>query len=207
MLKENEDYKDVESDTEAEIETVFIHPSYETTKIDGALKVVNDIALIKLKNPVKLDQFIQPACLPYRPQQFTNECCHIAGWGKTEALQSVEDLPSRLQVSSIPTKSASVCKREYPTVDLKTAFCAGYPANKAGEKHRDTCQGDSGGPFICKEGSERFESSYHGMEFDGMETGFLWGITSYGSQECKQTGVYTKVYSFMDWIHSTINSN
>ena len=59
-------FRDVESDTEAEIETVFIHPSYETTKIDGALKVVNDIALIKLKNPVKLDQFIQPACLPYR---------------------------------------------------------------------------------------------------------------------------------------------
>ena len=55
--------RDVESDTEAEIETVFIHPSYETEASGGA---VNDIALIKLKKPVKLDQFIQPACLPYR---------------------------------------------------------------------------------------------------------------------------------------------
>ena len=54
----------------------------------------------------------------FRQQQFTNECCHIAGWGKTEARQDLEDLPSRLQVSSIPTKSASVCKREYPKVDL-----------------------------------------------------------------------------------------
>ena len=56
-------FRDVESDTEAEIETVFIHPSYETVTSGGA---VNDIALIKLKKPVKLDQFIQPACLPYR---------------------------------------------------------------------------------------------------------------------------------------------
>ena len=54
----------------------------------------------------------------FRPQQFTSECCHIAGWGKTEAKQDIRELPSRLQVSSIPTKSASVCKREYPTVDL-----------------------------------------------------------------------------------------
>ena len=122
--------RDVESDTEAEIETVFIHPSYETEASGGA---VNDIALIKLKKPVKLDQFIQPACLPYRfvlsylhfkaiftfrPHQFTIECCHIAGWGKTEAGQAYEELPNRLQVSSIPTKSHSVCKREYPNVDL-----------------------------------------------------------------------------------------
>ena len=56
-------FRDVESDTEAEIETIFIHPSYETVASGGA---VNDIALIKLKKPVKLDQFIQPACLPYR---------------------------------------------------------------------------------------------------------------------------------------------
>ena len=89
----------------------------------------------------------------------------------------------------------------------ETAFCAGYPEGKAGEKHRDTCHGDSGGPFICKEGSDRFEKSFNGLEFDGMETGYLWGITSFGSATCKQTGVYTKVYSFMDWIHSTINSS
>ena len=61
-------FRDVESDTEAEIETVFIHPSYETVTTGGA---VNDIALIKLKKPVKLDQFIQPACLPYR---FARNC-------------------------------------------------------------------------------------------------------------------------------------
>jgi len=204
LLNENNAYNDVESDTEAEIETVFIHPSYGKSEGGGA---VNDIALIKLKKPVKLDQFIQPACLPYRPQQFSIECCHIAGWGKTEARQDLDELPNRLQVSSIPTKPASVCKREYPNVDLKTAFCAGYPEGKAGEKHRDTCQGDSGGPFICKEGSDKFEKSYNGLEFDGMETGYLWGITSFGSATCKQTGVYTKVYSFMDWIHSTINSS
>ena len=63
LRQKNIFFRDVESDTEAEIETVFIHPSYETVTGGGA---VNDIALIKLKKPVKLDQFIQPACLPYR---------------------------------------------------------------------------------------------------------------------------------------------
>ena len=64
-------FSDVESDTEAEIETVFIHPSYGKSEGGGA---VNDIALIKLKKPVKLDQFIQPACLPYR---FARNCLHF----------------------------------------------------------------------------------------------------------------------------------
>ena len=63
LRQKNIFFRDVESDTEAEIETVFIHPSYETVTGGGA---ENDIALIKLKKPVKLDQFIQPACLPYR---------------------------------------------------------------------------------------------------------------------------------------------
>jgi len=204
MLEANNVYKNVESDTEVEIETVFIHPAYAIEKNGAA---VNDIALIKLKNKVEFDQFIQPACLPYKPQQFTSECCHIAGWGKTKAGQSQEDMPDRLQVSSIPTKSASICKKEYPRIDLKKTFCAGYPEGKAGEKHRDTCQGDSGGPFICKDGSDRFEKSYNGMEYDGMETGYLWGITSFGSKDCKRTGVYTQVYSFMDWIHGTLTLN
>ena len=54
---------------------------------------------------------------------------------------------------------------------------------------------------------DRFEKSCNGLDYDGMETGYLSGITNFGSASCSATGVYTKVYSFMDWIHSTINSN
>ena len=44
----------------------------------------NDIALIKLEKPVRFSRFIQPICLPTRPRQFEEECCHVAGWGKTK---------------------------------------------------------------------------------------------------------------------------
>ena len=41
---------------------------------------------------------VQPICLPTRPRQFEEECCHVAGWGKTAANQALEDLPEILQI-------------------------------------------------------------------------------------------------------------
>ena len=66
--------------------------------------------------------------------------------------------------------------------DTRTMICAGYP-----EGGKDTCKGDGGGPLVCK--------------------GELQGIISWGGRECGavgETGIYTKVCKFNDWLENTM---
>ena len=93
---------------------LMISPSSNLRNLSSLINLSNQLVfLIGLLEIVSI-----VAYSTFRPQQFSIECCHIAGWGKTEARQDLDELPNRLQVSSIPTKPASVCKREYPNVDL-----------------------------------------------------------------------------------------
>lgn len=44
----------------------------------------NDIALLKLKAPVKFNQYIQPVCLPRAGQNPSDkQNCYAVGWGLT----------------------------------------------------------------------------------------------------------------------------
>ncbi|RNA12486.1 chymotrypsinogen B [Brachionus plicatilis] len=92
---------------------------------------------------------------------------------------------NKLQQVAVPIKSNSDCR--YFRLD-QTQFCAG---NTDRFNVRDSCQGDSGGPLVTKE-----ESKY-----------VLAGIVSFGGPSCDGNGVYTNVYSFMDWIQQTIASH
>lgn len=45
---------------------------------------VDDIALLKLKKPVKFNENVRPACLPFPGEQFeAGTVCTVAGWGHT----------------------------------------------------------------------------------------------------------------------------
>ena len=60
----------------------------------------------------------------------------------------------------------------------------------ASDPDKDSCQGDSGGPMITKE-----EGHY-------IQIGVIsWG---YGCAEPDAPGVYSRVTSQLDWIHSNM---
>ena len=75
---------EVESVHESRIEELLLHPLWNSNTMK------NDIALIKLKDPVpKFNKFINAICLPESTTQFgTDDCCTLAGWGKTAADES-----------------------------------------------------------------------------------------------------------------------
>ncbi|VDO15352.1 unnamed protein product [Rodentolepis nana] len=44
----------------------------------------DDVALLKLKKPVRFNRNVRPACLPYPGEEFeAGTVCAVAGWGQT----------------------------------------------------------------------------------------------------------------------------
>ena len=102
----------------------------------------------------------------------------------------VKPVWDKLQTLRMQILENSFCAREYSKhrymtqydQDTRTMICAGYP-----EGGKDTCKGDGGGPLVCK--------------------GELQGIISWGGRECGavgETGFYTKVCKFNDWLENTM---
>lgn len=169
------------SPVDAQIDRIVPHPEYSTNPM------LNDIALIHLKNPVQFTANIRPICLlsgaEYRANEYYNrKQPFIIGWG---AVGWREKSSSRLQEASIKVIEQSKCAQQY--ISQRTALinekiiCAGEPG-------KDTCQGDSGGPLIFPNNTEvRF---------------YLGGIVSYGIRcATNYPGVYTRVSQFIGWIN------
>uniref|UniRef100_A0A2C9JEH9 Uncharacterized protein n=1 Tax=Biomphalaria glabrata TaxID=6526 RepID=A0A2C9JEH9_BIOGL len=145
----------------------------------------NDIALIKLKQPFNLNDYVSLVCLP--EQRVTpGTPCYITGWGETLGTCCRNLLKQAL----VPIMNSSLCSgpEYYGSRLMDHMMCAGYP-----EGGVDSCDGDSGGPLVCQSptGSRRWE---------------LQGVTSWGllCASAKSPGVYTVVDDFIFWIRQTI---
>uniref|UniRef100_UPI00398F2A95 enteropeptidase n=1 Tax=Pristiophorus japonicus TaxID=55135 RepID=UPI00398F2A95 len=156
------------------IDRILINPHYNKRTKDS------DIALMHLVSAVNYTEYVQPACLPDRKQEFSpGMSCYIAGWGTV-----MQDGPpaSVLREAEIPLVANQKCQEQLPQYNItRNMMCAGYE-----EGGVDTCQGDSGGPLVCKQDSQWF----------------LAGVTSFG-HGCglpHSAGVYARVTEFVDWI-------
>ncbi|KAL3886431.1 hypothetical protein ACJMK2_026423 [Sinanodonta woodiana] len=156
---------------------IFVHEHY-----NGDTNL-NDIALIKLSKPVDTTGTMsRTICLPQAQESFDHLVCTVTGWGAIR-----EDGPDAryMMEVDIPIISNSMCSY-YNDGGIHTSnICAGYTAGG-----KDSCQGDSGGPLAC---------NHNGVWK-------LAGIVSWGNG-CAQKhspGVYTRVTSFLDWIHKTL---
>uniref|UniRef100_A0A667ZES1 Peptidase S1 domain-containing protein n=1 Tax=Myripristis murdjan TaxID=586833 RepID=A0A667ZES1_9TELE len=160
------------------VREIIVHPDWT-----GDLGKGNDIAMLRLIDPVYDNGFVELANLPYPDQMLPhNFYCYITGWG----LMGTGAIPDILQVAPIAVVEHSVCSQPqwWGSIALRSMICAG------GDGYTSGCQGDSGGPLNCFA--------------DGVWR--VHGVVSYGpSGDCNQVSkptVFTRVSSFLDWIYS-----
>ncbi|EAT33718.1 AAEL014005-PA [Aedes aegypti] len=151
---------------DATVESFEIHKDYS-----GEPDFHNDIALVKLANPVTFTEFISPVCLPaaekFRTKSISGRKFTAVGWGdikydaKNRGKFRKYDIHmfnwKRYKVESTSGVGLETCRTSYPNLK-DTEMCAG----KTG---KDTCQGDSGGPLSIAEN-------------DGYW--YQYGVVSYG---------------------------
>lgn len=147
----------------------------------------DDIALIKLKEPVTDIPYLRPANnRVMRKSGYDGAMAMVSGWGVTD-VNDEEHMPSRLHRVNLPIAPSLICSalnKEYGGLS-KNEICAGYL--KGG---KDACHGDSGGPLVIM---------HHGHP---VQAGIVsWGI---GCGEPDRYGIYTRVASFYDAIQATI---
>ncbi|XP_067298439.1 coagulation factor VII [Pseudorasbora parva] len=166
-----------------QVEQIIMHPDYVSETAD------NDIALLRLSEPVIYGPYAVPICLPLREtaeRELWAVSKHtVSGWGKRSEEGPTSRLLRKLLVPRIRTQE---CLESSNISLTSNMFCAGYIEGK-----QDSCKGDSGGPLVT-----RFR-----------DTIFLLGIVSWG-KGCARPGsygIYTRVSNYLQWIHQqTANS-
>src|SRR5690348_6355905 len=76
--------------------------------------------------------------------------------------------------------------------DPSTMYCAG-DASDSNHHGPVTCHGDSGGPLLCRPGTWSPWKSH--------------GVVSYGSDDCRQYSVFTRVNQYLLWIQKQVNQS
>jgi len=122
-----------------EIAEFFKHPKFsfdEKTAVP-----LNDVALLKLKIPLKFTDHISPVCLPKKQDEdllSAGTTLFLTGWGMTT--RDNNNLSTQLQQVSVPLVAWEKCKEflagyvKNPERFEKLALCAGY--EEEGKKHR-----------------------------------------------------------------------
>uniref|UniRef100_A0A2I9LPS1 Serine proteinase n=1 Tax=Centruroides hentzi TaxID=88313 RepID=A0A2I9LPS1_9SCOR len=165
------------------IQEIMKHPSY------GDRKHYNDIALIKVNNEIQFNRWVQPICLP--PTSLASATLMgipvtVIGWGD-QTFGGIRT-PELRQVT-VSVMSRTLCNSSYSrlrdsSIDRGITdqfICAGVEAGG-----KDACQADSGGPLM--------------MDRNGWT---IVGVVSFGYSCARPNfpGVYTKVTSYLNWIH------
>lgn len=158
---------------------MFPHPSFDPSNLD------NDIALLRLANPVKFTDYILPACLP--SQGLAEGVLHlngttaiVTGWGKVNSAH--KRYSASLNFVEVPLVDHSLCRQTMEGDVTENMLCAGVLGGI-----KDACEGDSGGPMMVKY----------------RNTWFLIGLVSWGELGCghkDRLGIYTKVSNYLEWI-------
>ena len=157
----------------------------------------NDIALLKLSEPLKFDETIAPICLP-SADPTVRDTLTLAGWGFTADGTKAEIL-QKLNLKHVPLEECNeIWRTETKSPDfewLDTLVCA------KGEKGlSDACLADSGGPLFQVIDDSVAEED---VKYETI------GAVSFGDGACrsKVPGIYTRISKYLDWIEDFVYEN
>lgn len=159
------------------IDKIYLHPKYDKANPDKG----NDIAIVKLAWPVKLNAHVMPICMAGPDFEVQDsDYCVTTGWGKTDPMTALGS--GNLQQARVNIIPNSQCAYGSDSI-----LCAG-------DNYDGACKGDSGGPLQCYRPSE--------------EKWYLVGLTSFSlgnnaDVKCAAFGypsMFTKVSNFYSWI-------
>ncbi|XP_077966090.1 uncharacterized protein LOC120336056 [Styela clava] len=155
---------------------IIVHAGYDDKTM------YNDIALMKLSEPVEYTNYILPVCLAKAEPSPGTEVT-VSGWG--DIREDGKGEAAFLLKVDLPLQSTATCNQWMRGVAKLTnkMICAGF---ESGQK--DSCQGDSGGPLTYK---RTYDQTYYQV---GVVS---WGI---GCARPKHPGIYVKVSAYRNWI-------
>ncbi len=175
-----------------EVEEAFVNPGY-SCKSDT---IINDIAVLKLKEPVALSLAQPTPPLPpgltITPQEVDSSDglkATIVGFGKTNSTNELSAGKKYMTENSI----YAVCHVS-DAVAEKSKKCEGDLTDALGfiffnSTKTGTCQGDSGGPtFITRDERE-----------------YVAGVTSYGFNSCQYVSAMTLVPDYYDFLKKHVD--
>lgn len=152
-----------------------IHPNW------GSVLIRNDVALIKLPQPIAFNDVISPICLaPSTEPSHAGDPLHVSGWGKpSDAATGISPVLREVGVTGITNAE---CQAAYSALTVTASnICVSTVGGKS------SCNGDSGGP----------------LSFVNNGVYNQVGIVSFGSKngcEIEVPAAFARVSSFISWI-------
>ncbi|KAF7652176.1 hypothetical protein LDENG_00100130 [Lucifuga dentata] len=140
---------------------------------------LHSLTLVRLAEPARFNQYVQPIPLPKRCPQ-PGETCHVSGWGSTRPNQY--EARRYLKCITVPVVDDQTCEATFPEYLFWSLgmFCAGL-------SNTDNCMDDGGSVVEC----------------DGQLQGLLW--FSHGCTDPADPSVYTKLCWYTDWIKNIMS--
>ncbi|XP_066206571.1 serine protease 46-like [Saccopteryx leptura] len=175
-----------ENGTQLPLSHIVIHESFSNL-------ISNDIALLKLRDPVSWSPLVQPVCLPTsRLAPSIGTSCWAIVWGYPDG-QVVPKSPYSLEEMSVKIVNKEVCNQQYQFLFLKgqklsigkDALCA------ISQWGVESCKGNSGSSMVCRVN----------------KTWIQMGVASW-SFSCNQRrfpNIYTSTSFFSQWIRTQIS--
>lgn len=158
------------------VSEVIVHENWDPKTFN------NDIALIRLSNPLDLDPVKLPSVAVLKQILNDGVIGFINGWGKTRDLEILNDSMREIKVQ-VTSRNYCNSPSTYGGRVLDSMFCA-----KSLIPEVDACQGFGGSPLVI-----------YGKKSELR----IAGIVSWGKAECDRSNapsVYTDLTNYIEWI-------
>ncbi|XP_011686377.1 PREDICTED: acrosin-like [Wasmannia auropunctata] len=160
-----------------DVSSITVHQNYDDYLL------VNDIAMIHLKNPIRFNKLVKPIKLPTKTSNFENfegQSCTLSGWGST-AFNNPKNVSNNLQeIKGVVYSQKECAKKHWNLID--SHICISLSKNNTGP-----CYGDYGGPLVANGTQIGIVSFEHPCAGDSPD-------------------IYTRVSSFLSWIATNLEN-